>query len=162
MVFILHLLWKRIFRLSFFRAMCPSCHPTNSVGALKITLHWTWKWQWFYWHTCRSIQYMQTLKNHNDKTVTHHNKGYDKLHSWWDSGMVIWGEVQICIWLSWCHCHSLSFASVNPDWFTFLVFGRPYYRSCLWYSVSSVVCLSVCRLSVVCLWRFVLWQNGAS
>jgi len=31
------------------------------------------------------------------------------------------------------------------------VFGRPYYRSSLWYSVSSVVCLSVCRLSVVCL-----------
>ena len=26
-----------------------------------------------------------------------------------------------------------------------VVFGRPYYRSCLWYSVSSVVCrLSVC------------------
>jgi len=28
------------------------------------------------------------------------------------------------------------------------LFGRPYYRSCLWYSVSFV-CLSVC-LSVVC------------
>jgi len=45
------------------------------------------------------------------------------------------------------------------------VFGRPYYRSCLWYTVSSVflyVCLSVCRLSSVCLWRFVLRQNGTS
>ena len=41
---------------------------------------------------------------------------------WWDSGMVIClGEVQICIWPSWCHYHSLSLASVNPDWFTFLV-----------------------------------------
>jgi len=29
------------------------------------------------------------------------------------------------------------------------IFGRPYYRSSLWYSVSSVVCLSsVCHLSV--------------
>jgi len=29
--------------------------------------------------------------------------------------------------------------------------------------VQCVVCLSsVCRLSVVCLWRFVLWQNGMS
>ena len=29
------------------------------------------------------------------------------------------------------------------------VFGRPYYRSSLWYSVSSVVCLSsVCLSSV--------------
>jgi len=24
-----------------------------------------------------------------------------------------WGEVQICIWPSWCHCHSLSLASVK-------------------------------------------------
>jgi len=40
------------------------------------------------------------------------------------------------------------------------IFGRPYYRSSLWYSMSSVV---VCLSSSVCrLWRFVLWQNGAS
>jgi len=36
------------------------------------------------------------------------------------------GEVQICIWLTSCHCHSPSLAPVNPDWFylpgfTFLV-----------------------------------------
>jgi len=46
------------------------------------------------------------------------------------SGMLawlpVWGEVQICIWPSWCHCHLLSLAPVNPDWFylpgfTFLV-----------------------------------------
>jgi len=24
----------------------------------------------------------------------------------------VWGEVQICIWPSGCHCHSLSFAAV--------------------------------------------------
>ena len=29
----------------------------------------------------------------------------------------VWGEVQICIWFSWCHCHSLSLAAVNPEWF---------------------------------------------
>jgi len=41
---------------------------------------------------------------------------------WWDAGVVIClGEVQICIWLSWCHCRSLSLATVNPDSFTFLV-----------------------------------------
>jgi len=28
-----------------------------------------------------------------------------------------WSEVQICIWPSRCHCHSLSLAPVNPDWF---------------------------------------------
>jgi len=37
---------------------------------------------------------------------------------WWDAGMVIClGQVQIFIWTSWCHCHSLSLASVNPGWF---------------------------------------------
>ena len=36
---------------------------------------------------------------------------------WWDVGVVIWDEVQTCIWPSRCHCHSLSLAPVNPDWF---------------------------------------------
>jgi len=40
--------------------------------------------------------------------------------------LCVWDEVQICIWPSRCHCHSLSLAPVNPDWFylagfTFLV-----------------------------------------
>ena len=25
----------------------------------------------------------------------------------------VWSEVQTCMWPSWCHCHSRSFASVN-------------------------------------------------
>ena len=49
---------------------------------------------------------------------------------WWDVGVVVWGGVQTCIWPSWCHCHSLCNASVNPDWFalpgfTFLVPAHP-------------------------------------
>ena len=44
--------------------------------------------------------------------------------------MVILAELQICIWPSRCHCHSLSLAPVNPDWFylpgfTFLVPAHP-------------------------------------
>jgi len=40
--------------------------------------------------------------------------------------LCVWVKVQICIWPSWCHCHSLSLTPVNPDWFclpgfTFLV-----------------------------------------
>jgi len=31
--------------------------------------------------------------------------------------LCVWIMVQICIRLSWCHCHSLSLAPVNPDWF---------------------------------------------
>jgi len=42
----------------------------------------------------------------------------------------VWGEVQIYIWPIRCHCHSLSLAPVNPDWFyfpgfTFLVTAHP-------------------------------------
>ena len=34
----------------------------------------------------------------------------------------VWSEVQTCIWPSWCHCHSLSLASVKSRLaFTFLV-----------------------------------------
>jgi len=29
----------------------------------------------------------------------------------------VWVKVQICIWTSWCHRHSLSLAPVNLDWF---------------------------------------------
>jgi len=29
----------------------------------------------------------------------------------------VWSEVQICIWPTWCHCHSLTLAPVNPDGF---------------------------------------------
>ena len=42
----------------------------------------------------------------------------------------VWDEVQICIWPSRCHCHSLSLVPVNPHWFylpgfTFLVLAHP-------------------------------------
>ena len=39
-----------------------------------------------------------------------------KKTEWWDVGVVIWDEMQTCIWPSRCHCHSLSLAPVNPDW----------------------------------------------
>jgi len=44
--------------------------------------------------------------------------------------LFVWVKVQIYIWPSLCHCHSLSLAPVNPDWFslpgfTFLVPADP-------------------------------------
>jgi len=45
--------------------------------------------------------------------------------------LCVWVKVQICIRSSWCNCHSLSLAPVNPDWyghlpgFTFLVLAHP-------------------------------------
>ena len=35
--------------------------------------------------------------------------------------------MQACIWPSWCHCHSLSRASVNPDWLYLSGTGSPGY-----------------------------------
>jgi len=37
--------------------------------------------------------------------------------------LYLWGEVQIRIWPSWYHCHSLSLATGNPDWFCFWLSG---------------------------------------
>ena len=37
----------------------------------------------------------------------------------------VWGKVQTCIWPSWCHCHSLSLASVKSR----LVFTARCYAS---------------------------------
>ena len=37
----------------------------------------------------------------------------------------VWGEVQICIWSSWCYCHWLSLAPKIQTGFTFLVSARP-------------------------------------
>ena len=58
----------------------------------------------------------------------------------------VWSEVQICIWPSWCHCHSLSLASVKSR----LVLP-------FWYRLTRVVldkgplkgCVCVLRLTVM-------------
>ena len=58
-----------------------------------------------------------------------------------------WSEVQTCIWPSWCHCHSLSLASVKS-------------RSVLpfWYWLTRVVLdkgpLNGCVCLCVCVWYF--------
>jgi len=47
-----------------------------------------------------------------------------------------WSEVQTCIWPSWCHCHSLSLASVE----SWLVFTARCYASAV---LAMALCLSV-------------------
>ena len=42
----------------------------------------------------------------------------------------VWSEMQTCIWPSWCHCHSLSFASVKSE------LALPF-----WYRLTRVVML---------------------
>ena len=65
--------------------------------------------------------------------------------------LCVWVKVQICIWPSWCHCHSLSLAPVNPDWFYLPRFIFPKF----WCRLTQVVpdknhegCNTVVRLCV--------------
>jgi len=54
----------------------------------------------------------------------------------------VWSEVQTCIWLSWCHCHSLSLAAVKsrlvlPFWYRLtqiVLERRPINGCCCCYS----------------------------
>ena len=71
-----------------------------------------------------------------------------KKTEWWDADMVcVWSEVQTCIWPSWCHCQSLSRASVKSR----LVLP-------FWYRLTQVVSdkgsLNVCSVFV----ESYLWQ----
>ena len=51
---------------------------------------------------------------------------------WWGTGMVsVWSKMQTCVWPSWCHCHSLSLASVKSRLVLLL---KPF-----WYRLTRVV-----------------------
>ena len=61
-----------------------------------------------------------------------------KLSGWVLAWLSAWSEVQTCIWPSWCHCHSLSRASVKsrllyPFWYrpTWLVLEKGPLNGCV-------------------------------
>jgi len=72
----------------------------------------------------------------------------------------VWSEVQTCIWPRWCHCHSLSLASIKsrlvlPFWYrlTWVVPHKGPLKGCVcvlnkWYSVKY--------------WVPVKWENQTS
>ena len=81
----------------------------------------------------------------------------------------VWSEVQTCIWPSWCHCHSLSLASVKSRLvFTFLVPahpGSPGQRAIkcmcvtsLWQSDVSATWLFQQRCYVNCILTELYWR----
>ena len=57
----------------------------------------------------------------------------------------VWSEVQTCIWPSWCHCRSLSLASVKSRFLNVCVCVRACVRACVCCIpvASSVVCFMV-------------------
>ena len=77
----------------------------------------------------------------------------DEVLAW----LSVWSEVQACIWPSWCHCHSLSLASVKsrlvlPFWYrpTWVV---PEKRA------VKRMCVCVCCI-IYFLSLFIPWQQG--
>jgi len=89
---------------------------------------------------------------------------------WWDVGMVIWDEVRTCVWPRRCHCHSLSLAPVNSDWFYlpgFYLSGtcssgwsrrnsrRAVKRLCVFFS-CNIFCDFGISINILCILRFLL------
>ena len=71
-----------------------------------------------------------------------------KKTEWWVlAWLSAWSEAQTCIWPSWCHCHSLSVASVKSRLvFTFLVLahlGSPGKRA------VKQLCVYDCKLNLL-------------
>jgi len=69
----------------------------------------------------------------------------------------VWSKVQTCIWPSWCHCHSLSVASVKPR----LVL--PFWYRLTWVVPDSLVCVKVPIVGICPQWWFLqdmfLWRG---
>jgi len=69
----------------------------------------------------------------------------------------VWSEVQACIWPSWCHCHSLSLASVKSRlilpfwyWLTRVVPDKGPLNGC--------VCVCVCVSFHFCVVAYLFWK----
>jgi len=87
----------------------------------------------------------------------------------------VWSEVQTCIWPSWCHCHSLSLASVksrlvSPFWYwlTWVVPDKGSLNVCVYYAFSALTLLvgrqeehSGCKNWVVRCWCYICLERGA-
>ena len=68
----------------------------------------------------------------------------------------VWSEVQTCIWCSWCHCHSLSLASVKSR----LVLPFWYRLTCVVPEKGSLNLCSISVLSGMMLWGHVFHSSS--
>ena len=58
--------------------------------------------------------------------------------------LCVWVKVQNCTWPSWCHCHSLSLAPVNPDWFYLSGASSPGLSQTKYKRAVKRLCVCVC------------------
>ena len=121
---------------SFLQAGCPSCRPTNNVKALKDTQ------STIATINCLGFLAQHVLARNTELSLQQWQRMNFQLPSMnrlqclqcfdtvgWAAGgggvlawLFVWSDVQICICPSWCHCHSLSLASVKsrlvlPFWY---------------------------------------------
>ena len=73
-------------------------------------------------------------------------------------GWLLWSKVQTCMWPSWCHCHSLSLASVKSRlvlpfwyWLTWIVLQKGLLNRCVCVSTfCAFLCLTAVRSRCSC------------
>ena len=75
----------------------------------------------------------------------------------------VWSEVLTCIWPSWCHCHSLSLASVKSRlvlsfwyWLTWVILDEGSLNGCM-YVVCHLITLCISKRSFACRWIIRIW-----
>jgi len=71
----------------------------------------------------------------------------------------VWNEMQTCIWPSWCHCYSLSLASVKSRlvlpfwyWLTQVVTEKGPLNVCVCVCACACACVCVCVCVCVAVW----------
>ena len=76
------------------------------------------------WHNTMYILNLPTFNHSFSAFTLGGRKGIRPVKTeWWVRvWLSVWSKVQTCIWPSWCHCHSLSLASVKsrlvlPFWY---------------------------------------------
>jgi len=66
----------------------------------------------------------------------------------------VWSQVRTCIWPSWCHCHSLSLASLKsrlvlPFWYRLAHLGSPWkgpLNVCVCDCIISFIAIVFCKI----------------
>ena len=99
-----------------------SC-PVSTVNVLAAPIHWDMarlsspQWLVAYQYGLLAFSALMLLVGRQEGHPAC-KKQSDGVLVW----LPVWSKVQTCIWPSWCHCHSLSLASVKSRLvFTFLV-----------------------------------------
>ena len=116
----------------------PGC--TKSAAVFHCIIHWLIT---VLHHYCFAFSALTLLVGRQER-----HPACKKLSGGVLAWLSVWSEVQSCIWPSWCHCHSLSLASVIsrlvlPFWYrlTQVVLDKKPLNGC--------VCVCVCVITAL-------------